>query len=162
MVQWRVPLKITQPFKTVQFHSSKSLLKCFEPPQWDEIFRLYSDPKVCYRLSNCTDRKVVFADRIRVCVLKNPFNERHWISSFWIDTGVLYQIPARLLNADWPRRRAFFINITRALLVILRAWLLYAASLSTPALSWFPALNCFWKGNFQKRFWFDLNTLTLP
>ena len=55
------------------------------------------------------------------------------------------------------RQRAFFVNhelITRALLVIKRAWLLDADWLSTPALSWFPASNGLWKGISEThRFW---------
>ena len=40
--------------------------------------------------------------------------------------------------------RGYFFLITRALLVIKRAWLLDADWLNTPALSWFPASNGFW------------------
>ena len=59
---------------------------------------------------------------------------------------------AKLLNADWLRQRTFFL-ITRALLVIKRAWLLDADWLSTPALSWFPASNGFLKISETHRFW---------
>ena len=46
-------------------------------------------------------------------------------------------------------KEGIFFLITRALLVIKRAWLLAADWLSTTALSWFPASNGFWK-NFGK------------
>ena len=50
--------------------------------------------------------------------------------------------------------RGHFFLITRALLVVKRAWLLDADWLSTPALSWFPASNGFWKWISQThRFW---------
>ena len=50
----------------------------------------------------------------------------------------------KLLNSDWLRQRAFFF-ITRAIMVIKRAWLLDADWLSTPAISWIPDSNGFWK-----------------
>ena len=50
--------------------------------------------------------------------------------------------------------RGHFFLITRALLVIKRAWLLDVDWLSTPALSWFSASNGFWKGISEThRFW---------
>ena len=49
--------------------------------------------------------------------------------------------------------RGHFFLMTRALLVIKRAWLLDADWLSTPALSWFPASNGFWKISETHRFW---------
>ena len=52
----------------------------------------------------------------------------------------------------WERRQ--FFSITRALLVIKRAWLVDADWLSTPSLSGFPASNGFWKGILEThRFW---------
>ena len=57
-------------------------------------------------------------------------------------------------------KEGIFFLITRALLLIKRAWLLDADWLSTHALSWFHASNGFWKG-IQKRIpsEFDLNML---
>ena len=54
---------------------------------------------------------------------------------------------AKLLNVDLKQRALFLI--TRALLVIRRAWLLDTDWLSTPALSWFPASNGILKRNFR-------------
>ena len=45
---------------------------------------------------------------------------------------------------NWDR--GYFLLITRALLVIKRAWWLDADWLYAPALSWFPASNRFWIG----------------
>ena len=49
---------------------------------------------------------------------------------------------AKLLNADWPRQRAFFLNhdLEGTFGNQESAWLLDADWLSTPALGWFPAL----------------------
>ena len=49
--------------------------------------------------------------------------------------------------------RGHFFLITRAILEIKRAWLLDADWPSTPALSWFPASNGFWKISETQRFW---------
>ena len=60
---------------------------------------------------------------------------------------------AKLLSADWLRQGIFFL-ITRTVLEIKRAWILDADWLRTPALSWFPASNGFWKGMSEThRFW---------
>ena len=54
--------------------------------------------------------------------------------------SVLYR--AKLLNADWLRQRAFFLNhdLEGTFGNQERAWLLDADWQSTPALGWFPAL----------------------
>ena len=83
-------------------------------------------------------------------VIKVPIMAFLLLSPLFITCG------AKLLNADWLRQRAFFL-ITRAVLVIKRAWLLDADWLSTPALSWFPTSNVFWKGNLRNAV--DLNTV---
>ena len=70
--------------------------------------------------------------------------------------------PYHMRDCWLAEKEGIFFLITRALLVIKRTWLLDAAWLTcnTPAISWFPASNGFWKV-FQKRISseFDLNTV---
>ena len=75
----------------------------------------------------------------------------YWLTDWLINWIITYG--AKLLNADWLRQRAFFLLITRALLVIKRAWLLDADWLNMPALSRFPASSRFWKNSETRRFW---------
>ena len=67
-----------------------------------------------------------------------------------------YRIRAKITECWLAETEGIFFLITRALLVIKRAWLLDADWLSTPALSWLPASN-----GFQKRIAseFDLYTV---
>lgn len=64
------------------------------------------------------------------------------------NTFLLITYGAKLLNADWHGwDRVHFFLISRALLVIRRAWLL-------DVLSWLPASNGFWMGISEAyRFW---------
>ena len=90
----------------------------------------------------------------------------NWMRSFDTSTSAKnpYHMRGKITERWLAEKEGIFFLITRALLVIKRAWLLDVDWLSTPALSWFPASNGFWK-NFGKELKnasllsFDLNAV---
>ena len=58
---------------------------------------------------------------------------------------IYYHVRGKITGPCLAEKEVIFFLITRALLVIKKVWSLDADWLSVSALSWFPALNGFWK-----------------